>query len=353
MRIVRAEASVRRVPLRAPYVLSFTTLETYAARLVEIELDDGRRGIGEVVALPGYGAETDEDVARMHAAFVPAMVGRSTIEARHDAASRAESNPFAVSAVLAAIDVAAGAIEAPAEIVQPLVAAIAIDEPAAMLAAIERWRDQGYATIKVKLGRDPAMDARVLPDLLTDLPGATTLRLDANQAYDERQAISVFRALDHPRSNVVQLLEQPLGVDEAAWEAFARIAGESPVPLMLDESIDTEADIDRAAESGAAWVKLKACKGAGVFELVERATRANRHGLKVVLGNGVATDVSNFFEASIRARHMDLFRGAGEENGFGRLTAPLMANPPWIERGSMHWTPAGADAGYPVALSPT
>lgn len=336
-----ARAAAVTVPLRAPYVLSFVTLEAVTARLIRVELDDGRSGLGEVVALPGYGAETDADVAAAHARLAASLPGRSLAEARAATLAGAADVPFAASAVLAALDVAGGGLIVPPRIDQPLVSAIATAEPAAMLAAIDARHRAGTRTIKVKFGRDAVADRACIAALLDSVPDDVLLRFDANQAYDEDAAARVLAAFDHPRRDRVELLEQPLGTDEASWDAFARLAASSPVPLMLDESIDDEADIDRAAACGATWIKLKACKGAGAAELLARARRARDRGLKVVLGNGVATDVANLFEGCVRAAEPALFDGAGEDNGFAKLVRPLLARPPRLEAGAMRWERGG------------
>lgn len=349
-RVAGVRLAVRDVPLRTPYVLSFVTLRSFRARLVEMELDDGRRGLGEVVALPGYGSETDAAVAQAHASLAGGLSGRGVDAARAMALAAADATPFAASAVLAALDVATGRLSLPPRIRQPLVGGIQTAATAVMLEAMRRHHDAGVRTIKVKFGRDPEADRRAVAPLLDAVPADTRLRFDANQAYDEQAALRVLAAFDHPRRDRVELFEQPMGVDGAAWEAMPRLAAASPVPLMLDEAILADSDIDRAASVGAAWVKLKACKGAGVDELLGRARRAKAAGLRVVLGNGVATDIANLFEAAVRASAPELFDAAGEHNGFTRIAAPLLRQPPRLVAGDLQWElPAGGGEAFAIA----
>jgi L-alanine-DL-glutamate epimerase-like enolase superfamily enzyme len=342
-RVAGVRLAVRDVPLRTPYVLSFVTLASFRARLVAVDLDDGRRGLGEVVALPGYGAETDAAVAEAHAALAARLPGLAVDAARASVVAAAEAAPFAASAVLAALDVATGRLAMPPRIDQPLVGGIETADPAVMLEAMRRHHDAGVRTIKVKFGRDPEADRRAVAPLLDAVPQDSLLRFDANQAYDEAAAMRVLAAFDHPRRDRVELFEQPMGVDETAWEAMPRLVAASPVPLMLDEAILADSDIDRAATVGAAWVKLKACKGAGVDELLGRARRAKAVGLRVVLGNGVATDIANLFEAAVRAAAPELFDGAGEHNGFTRIATPLLRHPPRPVAGHLRWEPPAGD----------
>ncbi|MGH7684716.1 MAG: hypothetical protein ACREMT_10255 [Vulcanimicrobiaceae bacterium] len=95
---------------------------------------------------------------------------------------------------------------------------------------------------------------------------------------------------------------------------------------MIDEWIVDKASVDRAAAiPGVAFVKFKLMKAGGFASLCDLIGHARDLGLKIVLGNGVASDVGCLGEAVVARRlGLDL---AGEMNGFlktrQRLTAAL------------------------------
>jgi L-alanine-DL-glutamate epimerase-like enolase superfamily enzyme len=90
----------------------------------------------------------------------------------------------------------------------------------------------------------------------------------------------------------------------------------SPVPLMLDESIEKESDLDMVLDSGCAQaVKFKLMKCASREELERLIHKAQSAGLKVIVGNGVSLDISCLFEAASLFRSR-LTENAGEMNGF-------------------------------------
>jgi hypothetical protein len=60
--------------------------------------------------------------------------------------------------------------------------------------------------------------------------------------------------------------------------------------------------------------------------------------MKVVLGNGVATDIGNLIEAEVFHRS-GLFSGASEGNGFAKLAWRIMTNPLSISNGDLVWSP--------------
>ena len=102
---------------------------------------------------------------------------------------------------------------------------------------------------------------------------------------------------------------------------------------MLDESIYDLGDIERAArEHACAFVKVKLMKFVGIDALVAAIERIRALGMKPVLGNGVACDVSCWMEACVAARCID---NAGEMNGFLKARRMLFAEPLAFERGEI------------------
>jgi L-alanine-DL-glutamate epimerase-like enolase superfamily enzyme len=119
---------------------------------------------------------------------------------------------------------------------------------------------------------------------------------------------------------------------------MVRLSRESPLPLMLDESIDSEAELEEMLRLRCAGVvKFKLMKAGGMNELERLILRAKAAGLKVVLGNGVAGDVGNFQELIVAGRHVET---AGEMNGFLKQERRLLSNPYEVSRGSVT-LPAG------------
>lgn len=54
-------------------------------------------------------------------------------------------------------------------------------------------------------------------------------------------------------------------------------------------------------------MKHKLFKQGGISELVNFARLANNMGMKVVLGNGVASSLSNMMEVSLQLKYPELF----------------------------------------------
>jgi len=334
-RIIKAKVHSFSVPLKKPYILSFTTIREFRSVVIEIALNDGGLGMGEAVALPGYGKETFQDILKGVKAVVRNLEGCSLSRARAFAQKKLGPGAFATSAVLSALDLACADDPLPDRLKIPLAGAVSISEPKKMTAEVSRLLKKGYTTIKVKIGRDLAADMRSAHICLSEFSKKASFRFDANQAYDYKKAKEFLASLNIPGKECVESVEQPLPV--AQWANMEKLAGISPVPLMLDESIYTPADIQRAAKIGVKFVKLKLVKHAGISDVVSLAKEARRRGIGVVIGNGVATDIGGMAEAIVYAGYGRLFNGPSEGNGFAKLSRTLLANPPKEEKGFLIW----------------
>jgi L-Ala-D/L-Glu epimerase len=319
-KVVSCYWEYKQIPLRRPYVLSFVTLEVFNTLLVHFTFDDGTTRVGEVVPLVGYSSETVEDVIRACEIWLPQLIGQSIEAARATIASQILKTPCASSLILSALDAEAfdrTKTHAPVPLVYPTSSSDQNIE-----ATIREAIAQGYCTLKVKIGDSLQQDLAVLVKLREHVPPKIRVRFDANQAYSLEDAKSFLSAVQEFLLDRTELVEQPLPTE--MWDAMAYLASNSSVPLMLDESIHSFDDVTRAAQVGCQWIKLKLCKQGGITELVQIAEYAVSLGLKVVLGNGVATDISNLVELLVYDRYRNLFSGASESNGFTKLMQPIM-----------------------------
>ena len=347
MRIDETDLLEEVIPLRTPYVLSFTTVTAIHVQLVTIRLTGGACGRAETVALPGYSVETSEEIRSALGEFLPRLPGLEIAAARDLARQELAKLPFALSPVLTALELATGDFPVPGSVDVPLLAPLHPCESGGLLAAARELLDQGYGTLKIKIGRDLAGDLAAAQALLSALPDAARIRFDANEAYARPEAERFLAALRHPRRHLVELVEQPLPRDD--WDGMQVLCRVSPVPLMLDEAIGAETDIDRAAAIGAGFIKLKLFKNGGPSDLITLARRARARGLRVILGNGVSADIGCLTEAWVYERGRGLFHGAGEMNGFVKITRPLLARPPELRDGRLRWRRADT-ADDPLAL---
>ncbi|WP_296558116.1 mandelate racemase/muconate lactonizing enzyme family protein [Pigmentiphaga sp.] len=323
------------LPLPVPYKVSNLVFRSFDPIVVAVRDRNGAQGWAETVVGPGYTDETDEEAWAFCREWAGRLLQQDTEHAKACLARHLERHSHAASIMISAIEMAEGnrylQRREPARV--PLLVPLQQQDEDGLGREVERLLAQGYATFKVKIGFDVGADLRRVGWIQQAVRGRARLRLDANQAYTVEQARAFLAEL---APTDIELLEQPC--DKHDWAANARVAADAPVPIMLDESIYTLADVERAAGlAGVAFVKVKINKLGGVQRLGDGLLHIGRSGLRPVLGNGVATDISCWMEAAVASHTIDT---TGEMNGWLKLPESLLRNPVRVEQGAM-CLPAG------------
>ncbi len=334
--IISAQVERRCLPLKRPFVNSLGILDAFDGLLLYLTLDNGETRIGEVVPLAGYSSESPEDVLHSAESWLPHLIGQNIENARQSIASQIALAPCASSLILSALDASLMSDDRH-KTHQPCVPCVyaTSSTDSEIEQTVKQAISLGYKTIKVKIGTNLEEDLAALPKLQRVLSPEIRVRFDANQAYTWEDAYCFLTAVEEQLSEVTELVEQPLPPD--AWDEVASLSSKTTIPLMLDESISNLDDVTRAAKVGCQLIKLKLCKQGGVQELLQLATYATTIGLKVVIGNGVATDVSNLLELWIYDRYQHLFAGASESNGFAKLQHPITHTTLHMNSGCAVW----------------
>jgi muconate cycloisomerase len=174
-----------------------------------------------------------------------------------------------------------------------------------------RWaRAAGLTQIKIKVGS--AGDLARVEAVRAVLPDAT-IRVDANGGWTAGAARA---ALDQLAGCGVASVEQPL--PPGSPEILAELRAESPIPLVLDESVATPADLEAhlAARAGDA-VNVRVSKCGGFARAVAMARRAAAAGLEIHVGSHVGETAL----LSAAGRHLaaGLERPAFVEGSYGTL----------------------------------
>ncbi len=336
-RLAQVRITRLRVPLKAPYRLSFRPVEHFDTIVVECEAQDGALGLGEATVLTGYTGETIEGSWAKAGEIAARLKSLDTREAKRVLASLTKELPFTVTAFGTALEMLEGnAYLSPGrEQAVQLLAGINEKEDDKVRAEFERFYGEGYRTFKIKVGFDVEKDLAHVRTVQRLSAGKAKLRVDANQGYSAGQGVAFVRGLD-PAD--IELLEQPCRAGD--WDSHLEVVRASPVPVMLDESIYALEEIQRAADLAAArFIKLKLMKLGTLDALGAALERIRALGMTPVLGNGVACDLGCWMEACVAARHLDT---AGELTGFLRARAGLLTESLEVRSGAVILKPGFA-----------
>ena len=141
-------------------------------------------------------------------------------------------------------------------------------------------RIYGFRQVKVKVGMEGYDDPERLRAIRSRIGAKMDIRLDANEAWSPGEAAQRIRALE-PFN--ISSIEQPL--HQSAASSLPQLRREVRTPIMLDESLCSESDGQRAAEEGLCDIfNLRLSKCGGFTRSLRLACLAKKHGLSCQLG---------------------------------------------------------------------
>jgi len=241
VRLTHCTFAPYRLPLRQPWTSARGGFAVREGWLVRLVTDAGMIGYGDCAPLPQAGTESmDSAVACLSgwAATLPGLslesaLGRVTAGAAGAPAARCglETALLDLLAQQAGLPLARWLNPGSSAAVKVNAALGGLDSQMAgrALTAVA----EGYSVLKLKVGLAAGSEEiPLLHDLVRCLPAGVFLRLDANCAWNEREAEDFLGALD---GLPVESVEDPLAKpDMAGW---ARLQAKVPFPLAADESL--------------------------------------------------------------------------------------------------------------------
>ncbi|MFA6962620.1 MAG: o-succinylbenzoate synthase [Opitutaceae bacterium] len=237
------------LPFRAPVRTAHGLWTDRKGVIVRITNNDGGVGYGEAAPIPWFGTESLDDII----VALDALGEWVTPEQLAAVPARLGCLRFALASACAE---AGGRREAGGEGVAFLPVAALLPAGRAALTAIAPKAELGFRTFKWKVGvGDLADELALLDDVIAALPGGSRLRLDANGAWEPRQAVRWFeRTADRP----VEFIEQPCfsTVSEGAVrgrrteDVLRGLVEDYPTPVALDESLVGADDVGRWLADG-------------------------------------------------------------------------------------------------------
>ncbi|PKW16609.1 mandelate racemase/muconate lactonizing enzyme family protein [Saccharopolyspora spinosa] len=279
------------------YAMSGARVSTHqTSTLVRVRTDEGVHGWGESCPLganylPMFPGGTQAALRYL----APLLVGLDprevlAVQGVLDGALRGSYD--AKSAIdLACWDILGKSLDVPVSLLLggvlqqrfPLYEAVPLAPPAQMAEFITRRKAAGIDCFQVKVGNDPYDDAARARAAVEAADGSRVI-CDANGGWGLQQAMIAAREFD----DLPVYLEQPCRTTEDC----AHVRRVSTLPMVLDESITTPADLTRGVErAGAGSVNLKLSRLGGITPMRLLRDLAVSLGLTVSLEDTWGGDV--------------------------------------------------------------
>lgn len=318
MHLESAAVHLLDVPLNGSYVTSHHgAMPAMSVPLVVLRSEDGTRGIGTAEVTEGYSHQSpDETVAGLRDVVLPRLLAESPTspnEYRSTMAAVSGQTNANGAAQMAFLDLLgrtsgrsiADILGGPLTSVEALNGWVGLDEPDAMVAALEETRAAGFESAKVKLSGDRDLDMERIDAICTAAGEDMAIRFDANCGYEYvSDAIAVAK---HMEDYDVVHFEQPIPEDD--FDGLKRLTESTAVPIMADECIKDLADVQRLiATDGADWMKFKVLRLGGLLETKVAFEMAAVAGMDCVLGHGFGLATSTSAEIQLASAAANVLR---------------------------------------------
>ncbi|WP_447641922.1 MULTISPECIES: mandelate racemase/muconate lactonizing enzyme family protein [Chitinophagaceae] len=158
---------------------------------------------------------------------------------------------------------------------------IGIDTPENMAAKALSFKNKGFETIKIKVGKKLEEDVARIKVIREAMGPDTKLRIDANQGWDHATAIDALTILA-PYN--IEFCEQPM----RKWmdDFLPQIVQQSPIPIMADESVFTHHDAETIiADKATTFINIKFAKSGGILEAIKINQVAEKNNIQCMLGS--------------------------------------------------------------------
>jgi L-alanine-DL-glutamate epimerase-like enolase superfamily enzyme len=305
MKITNIDCIPVRVPIRPELAIraSGGTHSVSPFLLVRIHTDEGICGLGEVSCTPRWSGEDQVTAAHfIRTILQPALAGEDPRDIERLTARMRRSlsgHPFTRAAMEMALwDILGKCAGLPVyrllggavrESV-PIKWSISGVEPA-RAAAIASWAlEQGFQTMKVKVGIDPIQDVARVRAVRDAIGPEIRLGIDANGAWTPATAVTMIRRLEDLD---IFFAEQPVPPGDPEW--LAEVRRQVKVPIIADESVYSPQDAlaiikARSADGFSAYVGKSAGIGPArrIASLAEAAMMRCTVGSNLELGVGTA-----------------------------------------------------------------
>ncbi|HET8841851.1 MAG TPA: o-succinylbenzoate synthase, partial [Ktedonobacteraceae bacterium] len=235
-----------QVPFRHPFVTAHGILGHRRGALVQIRLENGSEGSGEIAPLPEFAGSNLANILSMLPGLAKDLYERETTDILSFLASQcqdglipapliygletalldalAQTDGSSLAAFLANVERVRKTIPVNAVISGETIEVI-VDKAQAALAA-------GFTCLKLKVTQPSPRVVEYTAALRAISGPAPRLRLDVNEGWNFEQARSL---LTQCAAYDIEYVEQPLPADDR--EGMARLRRATPIPLAADEAV--------------------------------------------------------------------------------------------------------------------
>jgi o-succinylbenzoate synthase len=259
--------------------------------VVKIATDFGVTGFGESSPSERVTGETTQTVIQVLDKLAPKLIGMCPLRIEQNIElmdSIVDGNPAAKAAIEIALhDILGKTARKPlymlmggyrTEVLTDLT--LGIKSPREMVKDAIKAVKRGFKALKVKVGVNPQEDVERVRLIRQAVGENVQIRIDANQGWTPKQAIETLNKME--KFNI-QFAEQPTPAKDI--KSLVEVKKNSPIPIMVDESIHSPENALRIIQEEAAdLINIKLMKSGGILKAKKIAAIAEAAKIPCMIG---------------------------------------------------------------------
>lgn len=316
MNIQSIQVQSESLPLKKPFKTALRTATEVENVFVYVRLEDGLIGVGAAaptLAITGESKESIETILKT--VLTPLLLGQD-IRNIHQLSHMIERSCVANTSAKAALEIAL--YDALCQHLHlPLYQYLGgrtnrlTNDMTVSVGTVEEMREDarqiikdGFSTLKIKVGKDWIKDVERIKAIREEVGKAVSIRVDANQGWTPRQAVSIIQALEHADTRL-ELIEQPVHASDIDGLKFIR--QHVNTPIMADESLFSPQDALRLIKEDAVdFLNIKLMKTGGIRRAMQIADMAESANIPCMIGSMMESSISVLAAAHIATAHPNI-----------------------------------------------
>lgn len=290
------------VPLKKPFKTALRTVNSVEDVVIRIETDTGHVGYGEAPPTgPITGDTTGAIIGAIEDHIKKHLLGMD-IENLEEIMLKLDKSIVKNTSAKAAVDIAIYDLfgqlyNAPVhkllggyrkEIITDIT--ISVNDPEEMARDSIEAINQGYKTLKIKVGKDSALDLKRMKTIRNAVGYDIDLRIDANQGWAPKEAIYTLRKMEDAGLDI-ELVEQPVPAHD--FEGLKLVTDNISIPVLADESVFSPRDAMTIMQMRAAdLVNIKLMKTGGIHNALKICSMAETYGVECMIGSMLEAKIS-------------------------------------------------------------
>ena len=293
MLITQIEIAHLRIPLIRPFITALRRTEHVEDIVVIIKTASGVLGYGAAASTPVITGDSQESIIGALKIIAAKLIGKNTADFE-ELLLTIQNSVVNNTSAKAALDIALHDLVAKS-MHQPLykflgggkpelkiLTTVSVKAVAEMVEDAQLFVAQGFETLKIKVGLNPAEDIQRLKAIREAVGDSISILSDANQGWDAKSALQIIDSLAAQNLGIA-MVEQPVKAWDYANLKYVR--DNSRIPIYADESAFNLRDVSKIIQAQMAdGINIKLMKSGGLYAARPIYDLATSHNLPCMAG---------------------------------------------------------------------